>query len=621
MLKSLLSIAFSMIIQFITPSFKYSKHISMGRHSYDYGVIGNCAFLAFVDKQTNIDWMCWPRFDSSFIFGGMLDKNKGGEFSIKPADESFETEQYYVENTNVICTEVTCESGKYKVTDFAPRFYQYDRYYRPLMLIRKVEPIEGQPRIRAICHPVGEYGNTKPERSMGSSHIRYLGLDKQMRLTTNISLNYLIHDEYFVLNDTKYMVLTYGPPMEAPLAETCDAFYNKTVAYWRKWVKSTSISTFHQKMMIRSALILKIHQYEDTGAIIAAATTSLPESPGSTRNWDYRFCWMRDTFYTLNAFNNIGHFEELEKYFNYITNIVYNEGDRYQPLYGISPSSKLVEVELDLEGYQGNKPVRIGNDAYTHIQNDVYGQVLVSLLPLFTDGRFIITERFESKNLIIKCLDMMEQTMEEKDAGLWEFRNLAQYHTYTYLFHWAGACAAYKMATAMKDEAIAKRAVKIRDVAAKKIEESYVPSKKGYAQAIGVDRMDASTLQLIMMSFVHGDTQKAKDHLVALEKELAASKGLFYRYKHQDDFGEPETTFLICAFWYVEALACVGRVPEAIEYFENLISYANHVGLLSEDVDDKDGSMWGNFPQAYSHVGLINAGNRIANKLDLPSFY
>ncbi|MGB3468002.1 MAG: glycoside hydrolase family 15 protein, partial [Cyclobacteriaceae bacterium] len=208
----------------------------------------------------------------------------------------------------------------------------------------------------------------------------------------------------------------------------------------------------------------------------------------------------------------------------------------------------------------------------------------------------------------------------ETDAGLWEFRNLAQYHTYTYLLHWAGASAAIKMAVELRDNEIGKQATRLRDIAAKKMEESYVASKRGYAQAIGVERMDASTLQLIMMKYINNDSDRAKDHLKALENELHAANGLFYRYKHQDDFGEPETTFMICAFWYVEALACVGRVDEAVRYFENLLSYSNHLGLLSEDVDEKTGSMWGNFPQAYSHVGLINAGNRIANRLDNPNF-
>ncbi|WP_109831631.1 glycoside hydrolase family 15 protein [Reichenbachiella versicolor] len=593
----------------------------MGRHVYDYGIIGNCAFSAHIKTDTNIAWMCWPRFDSSFIFGNLVDEEKGGEFSILPENGKFDSNQYYIENTNVLCTEIECSTGKYKVTDFAPRFEQFDRYYKPLMMIRKIEPISGQPQIKVKCNPKGDYGNITPERSQGSNHIRFIGLDAQVRLTTNISLNYLMHDQEFVLNETKWCVLTYGQPMETEMKETSQMFLNRTVKYWRDWIKTASVVNFYQKAAIRSALALKIHQYEDTGAIVAALTTSLPESPQSTRNWDYRFCWMRDTYYTLNAFNNIGHFEELEQYFHYIQNILIGENDRYQPLVGIGGEKKLVEIETSLAGYQGdNKPVRVGNQAYEHIQNDVYGQVLVSLLPLYYDQRIIFTEKFDSGNLIMKTLKLIEATMEQKDAGLWEFRNLQQYHCYTYLFHWAGCLAAEKIAEVVKDNDMAALAGKLKKIAKEKVEACYVPAKKGYAQAMGTDRMDASCLQLINMNYLKGDSEVAKAHLQAMEKDLLASNGLFYRYKHQDDFGEPETTFLICAFWYVEALACVGRIDEAIKYFDNLASYSNHVGLLSEDVKETDGSMWGNFPQAYSHVGLLNAANRIAKKLDTPDF-
>ena len=590
------------------------------RHSYDFGIIGNCAFTAHVGTDTNIAWMCWPRFDSSFIFGGLLDKEKGGSFSILPGNSKWTSDQYYVENTNILCTEIKTESGSYKVTDFTPRFNQMGRYYKPLMLIRKIERTSGSPRISVKCRPMGSYGEIKPEPSMGSNHIRFLGLESNVRLTTNISLNYVLKEESFVLNETKYLVLTWGPPMEATIEETCEIFLSRTTDYWRHWVKSASIGNFFQRESIRSALALKIHQYEDTGAIVAATTTSLPESPGSTRNWDYRYCWMRDTFYTLNAFNNIAHFDELEHYFHYILNTTIEEKDKYQPLYSITGQKQLTEKELNLKGYLGNQPVRVGNDAYTHIQNDVYGQVLISLLPLYQDMRIIFSERFDASELIFKTLKMIEKTFDEKDAGLWEFRNLAQYHCYTYLFHWAGSCAAIKMAKVLKNDTIGELALKLKKRSEEMIEKSFVKSKQGYAQAIGVDRMDASTLQLIMMNYLPHDSEKAKNHLKALEKELHAGDGLFYRYKHTDDFGEPETTFLICAFWYVEALACVGRVDDAIRYFENLVSYSNHVGLLSEDVKAEDGSMWGNFPQAYSHVGLLNAASRISRKLDLPDF-
>ena len=590
------------------------------RHTYDYGVIGNCAYTAHIKKDTNIAWMCWPRFDSSFIFGNLIDDEKGGEFSALPAEGDYSSDQHYLTNSNVLATEIECASGKYRVTDFAPRYLQFERSYKPLMLIRKIEPISGHPNIKVVCDPVGDYGNIRPERSFGSNHIRYTGLEAQVRLTTNISLSYLMNDQDFVLNETKYLVLTFGPPLEADVKETAELFLNRTVNYWHKWVKTASIANFYQKEAIRSALILKIHQFEDTGAIVAATTTSLPESPGSTRNWDYRFCWMRDTFYTLNAFNNIGHFEELEKYFHYIMNITSAENDRYQPLFGIGGEKDLIEIETNLKGYQGNQPVRVGNQAYEHIQNDVYGQVLLSLLPLYNDQRIIFTERFDSGDLIFKTLGLIEKTMEQTDAGLWEFRNLSQHHCYTYLFHWAGSLAAEKIAVVLKDEKMGKLAQKLGKIAKGKIEMCYSASKKGYSQAIGTDRMDASCLQLINMNYLDNNSDRAKHHLQAMEKELKASNGLFYRYKHQDDFGEPETTFLICAFWYVEALACVGRLDEAIEYFDNIVGYSNHVGLLSEDVNEKDGSMWGNFPQAYSHVGLLNAAHRIAKKLDMPDF-
>ncbi|UXX80557.1 glycoside hydrolase family 15 protein [Reichenbachiella carrageenanivorans] len=590
------------------------------RHTYDFGVIGNCAYTAHIKTDTNISWMCWPRFDSSFIFGKLIDDEKGGEFSALPAEGDFESKQYYLENTNVLCTEIECATGKYRVTDFAPRYLQHERSYKPLMLIRKIEPISDHPNIKVVCDPVGDYGKTRPERSMGSNHIRYIGLDSQVRLTTNISLSYLMNDQDFVLNETKYLILTFGPPLESDLKETAELFLNRTVNYWHKWVKTASIANFYQKAAIRSALILKIHQYEDTGAIVAATTTSLPESPGSTRNWDYRFCWMRDTFYTLNAFNNIGHFEELEKYFHYIMNITSGENDRYQPLFGIGGEKDLIEIETDLKGYQGNQPVRVGNQAYEHIQNDVYGQVLLSLLPLYYDQRILFTERYDSGDLIFKTLGLIEKTMEQTDAGLWEFRNLSQAHCYTYLFHWAGSLAAEKIAVVLKDEKMGKMAQRLGKMAKAKIEQCYSASKMGYSQAIGTERMDASCLQLINMNYLDNNSERAKLHLQAMEKDLKASNGLFYRYKHQDDFGEPETTFLICAFWYVEALACVGRVDEAVEYFDNLVGYSNHVGLLSEDVNEKDGSMWGNFPQAYSHVGLLNAAHRIAKKLDMPDF-
>lgn len=592
----------------------------MEKHTYEYGLIGNCAFQAHIHKDTNIGWMCWPRFDSSFVFGGLLDEAKGGEFWIKPAGEMLESDQRYLENTNILTTTITTDDGKYRVTDFAPRFYQHNRYFKPLMLIRKVEPLEGTPSVEVCCRPRGDYGKVVPTSYQASNHIEFQGLQEEVRLTTNFSLSYIMEQKNIVLNETKYLVLTYGAPLEASIQGTCENFLINTKKYWRFWVKNLSVSHFHQDAINRSALALKIHQYEDTGAIIAAGTTSLPEFHNSGRNWDYRYCWLRDAYYILAAFNNIGHFEELEQYFNYIVNVSVKSKERFQPLYSILGDARLDEKIMELAGYLGNQPVRVGNQAYTHIQNDVYGQILLALLPLYIDRRFINVERQDTLNLIYNVLQRIDDLMEEPDAGLWEFRNLSQYHCYTYLFHWAGANAALRVAESFKDEQIEALAKKVIKNASEKIEQCYDEDEKVYTQAIGSKNLDASNLQLIMMSYLPHNSQRAKDHLAALEKELKTEQGLFYRYTHADDFGQPETTFLICAFWYVEALACADRLDEAIETFEHLLEYSNHLGLLSEDVDAISGSQWGNFPQAYSHVGLVNAAYRISRKLDKPNF-
>lgn len=591
------------------------------KHIYNSGIIGNCAYIAHVGMDTNVSWMCWPSFEDSFIFGGLLDSEKGGEFSIKPTKGIKKSKQHYIENTNILCTTIDSEDGSYKITDFAPRFEQHERYYKPLILIRKIEPLSGLPRVRIKCNPTYHYGKEIFKKDRGSNHIQYECGEMKIRLSTNMPLSFLYTDESYLISQPVYLILTFGHSYEAPIARTADDFLDRTTKYWQKWVKNASIPDLFQKEVIRSALALKLHQYEDTGAIIAASTTSLPEHPGSERNWDYRFCWVRDSYYVLTALSHIGHFEEMEKFAAYIANITQADTGRLQPLYGIMGQSQLEEKKLDyLTGYLGNKPIRIGNQASEHIQNDVYGQAMISLLPLFTDYRFNYQNKKYAKQWTNFILSKMEMTIDEKDAGIWEFRNMENRHSYSNLFQWAGASAALKIGKQHGFKDIEDRAAAIRDKAAAHIESCYDNERKVYTNAQGSTNLDASTLQLIMMNYLDPNSQKAKDHLEQLEKELKGDHGLFYRYLHKDDFGRPKSTFLVCAFWYVEALACVGRIDEAISTFKQLLSFGNHLMLFSEDVDEQDGSQWGNFPQAYSHVGLMNAAYRIAIKLDNPTF-
>ncbi|GAB5553292.1 MAG: glycoside hydrolase family 15 protein [Saprospiraceae bacterium] len=592
----------------------------MNKHKYNYGIIGNCSYLALIDTHGDVGWMCWPRFDSSFIFGNLLDQQKGGHFAVRPEDDDYESSQAYVPNTNILETTFTGKDWAFKLVDFAPRFAQYDRYFRPLMLARKIVPIKGRPRIRVICDPKGNYGEITPTKLFGSNHIRYEGLEAPVRLTTNIPLTFVDNQTPFALRETKHLVLAYGVPLEAPVESTVESFLVKTKQYWQKWVRNTSTEHFRQEAVIRSALTLKLHQYQDTGAIIAAATTSLPEFPGSTRNWDYRFCWMRDSHYTLKALNDLSHFGILRDYASFIENITVKEDKRFHPLYPITIDRVPTETILDLDGYQGEKPVRIGNQAFEHIQNDVYGQVLVTLLPLFNDKRLVDKEAPSLIELAKRCLEMIQKTMNEPDNGLWEFRGTSQLHSYTFLFHWAGSHAAKRIADDLGDKSMSKLARQMIKESTEMIERCYDPVRGVYTQAVGNSNLDASLLQLINMNYLNPRSAKAKQHLKVLEDELRTPTGLFYRYRHADDFGEPESTFLICAFWYVESLARMGRVKEASEIFDRLTKHANHLGLLSEDVHEASGSQWGNFPQTYSHVGLINAAFAISRKQDKPIY-
>ncbi|HVK60081.1 MAG TPA: glycoside hydrolase family 15 protein [Bdellovibrionales bacterium] len=590
------------------------------RHTYKFGVIGNCAYIAYIDTCANVVWQCLPRFDSSFIFGGLLDPEKGGRFSISPQSGQESTRQHYIENTNILVTHFETEDGAFEVVDFAPRFARFDRYFKPLMMIRKIRRISGNPRVVVKCEPRGDYGERVAEVSLASNHLRYQGLDDAVRLNTNIPLTYVAQGMPFLLTETKYLALTWGEPFESSLEETCETYLQKTTDYWRVWAQRCTIPDIYQKEVLRSALCLKLHQYEDTGAIIAAGSTSLPEAPGSGRNWDYRFFWARDSYYTLNALNSIGHFEELDRYSHYVQNLAMSANKSFQPLYGITGETQPIERELDLKGYLSNKPVRIGNAAFLQVQNDVYGQLMLSLLPLYVDARIIHTKRLESQELVTAFLDSIEKTIQSPDAGLWEFRNMQNKHCYTYLFHWAGASAAAKIGRQLRDEAIIKRALHLKAQAAEGIEACYNPEMKAYCSYIGGTALDASLFQLLTLGYLQPNSERAASHILTMEEGLRAKGGLFYRYRHADDFGLPEVAFLVCGFWYVRALAAVNRLDDAIQTFEQLLGYANHVGLLSEDVDPISGSQWGNCPQTYSHVGVINAAFDIWKKLDRPAF-
>lgn len=594
----------------------------MTRHVYDMGVVGNCAFLAHVDAQARVVWMCLPRFDSSFVFGRLLDAERGGELAVEGVEPSTATHQTYTWNTNVLVTDVELPEGAFRVTDCAPRFVDHGRIFKPLMLVRKIEPISSTPRVKIACRPRGNYGEQLPKTYSQSNHLRYDLGDDTVRLHTNVPLSYIASERPFVLGERKYLIFTWGPPFEGALEDTAEEYIRRTVEYWQKWIENCGIGRFYQREVIRSALVLKLHQYEDTGAIIASGTTSLPEYPASGRNWDYRFCWLRDAHFTLSALNQLGQFEEMKRFAEFIENIVASEkGNYYPPVVRIDGAMELPESILPLRGYDGGGLVRVGNAAYEQRQNDMFGQIIYALLKLYVDERFPREPRATSKRLISRLLGIIDGCLGEPDASLWEFRGIGRRHCYTALCHWVGAKSAGRIARELDDREMKRAAMRLTARSERMIEACYDAEIGAYMQEPGSPDVDASTLHLIILSYLDPQSERAARHLAALERRLMVEGGLMHRYTHADDFGTPESAFLVCSFWYVEALAAMGRVEQALKELETLLAYANPLGLFSEDVDPTTGGQWGNFPQTYSHVGLINAVLRITSKIEYPEFY
>ena len=588
-------------------------------HKYAMGIIGNGSWLALINNFGNVSWLCWPQFDSSFLFGNLLDNDKGGDFNVFPNVAIITTHQKYLKNTNILQTTICTNEGSFQISDFAPFFYQEGNLIRPHIFIRKISPLTGINLIKVNCSPTFNYGENKYKVNVTENYRMFTFNDDSKYLYCSNKELIQNQTDFFNLQDSVYILFS-DSKLDIENLETFseDAFVN-TIKYWNSWVNSLQLPTYYRDEIVRSALTLQLHVFT-SGATIAAATTSLPEFIGSTRNWDYRFCWMRDSYYTLLAFDKIGNTEVLVNYAQYLSQIDAKYNERWPPLHPISLDREPFEFEISLAGYLNEKPVRIGNQAFEHIQNDLYGQVITTLLPYFTNESIPIITRQNYLPLLFKMINRIDTTMEDPDNGLWEFRGLKQFHCYTYLFHWAGCKSAIKIATLFNDKKILDIASKNISKAVAKIEACYDSESGLYYQAAGNRNLDASLLQLIIMHYLAPDNPKATQLLTALENTLSAENGLFYRYLHEDDFGTPDATFLICAFWYIEALAVMGQKEKAISNLNKVLKYGNHLNLFSEDVHAKSGSQWGNFPQTYSHAGLIQAVNAIENPDYLPLY-
>lgn len=583
--------------------------------SLDCGVVGNCAFSAMIDRMGRMVWCCLPRFDGDPVFNALIDPSENGSLWSIELEGVVRSEQVYEPNTAVLHTRLFDGAGNgIEITDFAPRFLSRDRMFRPLMLVRRVKPLGAGVRVRVKLRPRFEYGAKLPEITQGSHHIRYVGPDQTLRLNTDASLSYVLAESFFLLDRPVNFMLGPDETLADGIQDTAHRFEKETIGYWRTWSRRLALPLEWQDVVIRAAITLKLSLYEDTGAIIAAMTTSVPEAPGSERNWDYRFCWLRDAFFVIRALNSLSEVGTMEDYLRWLSNVVARaKGGHIQPLYGIGLEEQLPESIVDhLPGYRNHRPVRIGNQAQEHFQHDVYGNIVLGAAQAFFDHRLFRRAGHAEFRHLEAVGEQAFKVWAEPDAGMWELRTRARVHTSSVLMNWAACDRLAKIADELKlpDRATywAERAELIRN---RLLAEAWNEERQAFAESLGGHDLDASVLLMAEINFIDPKDPRFVATVDALEKSLCDGPYM-RRYEAPDDFGRPETAFNICTFWRIDALARIGRTKEAREVFEAMLAARNHLGLLSEDTHPVTGEMWGNFPQTYSMVGLINCAMRLS---------
>jgi hypothetical protein len=588
----------------------------------DLALVGNGTIGALVDPVGEIVWTCFPRFDGDPSFCSLLQPRppapEFGFFGVEVIDAAGH-EQEYLANTPILVTRLHDKlGGAIEITDCAPRFRQYGRMFCPMTLLRQIRRVAGNPRVRVRLRPAHHGGAQAMSTTCGSNHIRYVGTDLVLRLTTDASITAIGEENSFFLEDTVTLLLGPDETVQGAVADVGRRFLEETIAYWREWVRYLGIPFEWQDAVIRAAITLKLNAYEDSGAVIAAMTTSIPEAAGTGRTWDYRYCWLRDAYFVVNAMNRLGATRTMERYLSYIVNVVAGAPEgRLQPVYGISGRPVPEERTIaSLAGYRGMGPVRFGNQAAQQVQHDVYGSAILAATHVFFDRRLahrgdaVLFARLETLG------ERAAHLFDRPDAGIWELRGTERVHTFSSVMCWAGcdrlARIASHLGLAERAAYWATHAARIHDVVCRR---SWNAKRECFVGTMDGDTLDASLLRLHDIGFLAADDPRFAGTVRAIEGELRQGDFIF-RYVEPDDFGKPENAFLVCTFWYINALAALGRRDEARALFENLLACRNRHGLLAEHIDPRTREQWGNFVQTYSMEGIIGSAVRLSIRWD-----
>ena len=587
-------------------------------------MIGNCTVSALIDDHASIVWCCMPRFDSVPVFDALLNSRHDrapqtqGAMTIE-IDDFAGSEQSYDENTALVRTRLWDSRGDcVDVVDFAPRFLNRGRTFRPAQLVRRVHPVHGNPRVRFTLRPSDAWGGTAPSLTRGSHHLRFAMAAQTLRLNTSVPLTYIVDGTWFSLTSSVSLMLGPDETLDGSVDETARDFEEQTSGYWRSWTRRLALPLEWQDAVIRAAITLKLCQYEETGAIVAAMTTSIPEAPNSGRNWDYRYCWLRDAFFVVRALNSLAEVGTMESYLQWLYNVIRSSRDGHvQPLYGLGLESNLHEsIATTMAGYRGMGPVRVGNQAHEHFQHDVYGNIVLAAAQGFHDHRLLRRSNVDDFATLELMGEQAWRLHDQPDAGIWELRTRSRVHTSSTLMCWAAcdrlAVIASKLERNDRSEMWRSRAETIRGVLLK---HGWNETRGAFVESLGGQDLDASVLLMAEVGFLPPNDPRFVRTVEALERALCDGP-FMRRYEAADDFGKPTSAFNVCSFWRVDALARIGRRDEAREAFATLLSRRNKLGLLSEDTDTRTGELWGNFPQTYSMVGIINGAVRLSAPWD-----